>query len=295
MKTFVTRSFANSPAWPDPWIAGFVVLTAGTALLALTFAALYSLGALGLLSEGWTTAHWREMLLASSFWTSLGYSLALTVVTLVLATLAALAISLLLGARLRRGPQAFLVYAPLAVPGIVAALLSYQILGDAGLLSRLAFAAGWIQRPAEFPALVFDRLGVGIVFTHFAMITPFFVILFDRLFENERLAELRQSAYTLGATRMQALSRVVLPVLLARALPVCAVYGVVLMGAFEVPLLIGARYPTMVSVEIYSQFARYDLTARPQAYAMATAYLLLMLAAWSVALRWRPRAVRAPA
>lgn len=295
MRTFVTRFFKSSRLWPvDPWIVGFVVLTAGTALLALTFAALYSIGALGLLSRGWTTAHWRYVALESSFWSALGYSFALTIVTLVLATFTALAVALILNARVRRGPFAVLVYAPLAVPGIVAALLSYQIFGDAGLLSRLAFAAGWIESPAEFPALVFDRLGIGIMLTHFAMITPFFVILFDRLFENERIAELRQSAYTLGATRMQALSRVVLPLLLVRALPVCAVYGVVLMGAFEVPLLIGARYPTMMSVEIYSQFASYDLTARPQAYAMATFYLLLMLAAWSIALRWRPRPARAP-
>lgn len=296
MKIFVTRSSVNNRAWTaDPWIASFVVLTAGAVLLALTFASLYSFGALGLLSEGWTTEHWRYVLLESGFWSALGFSLALTIVTLVLATSAALAIVLILESRVRRGPLALLIYAPLAVPGIVAALLSYQILGDAGLLSRLAFAAGWIARPAEFPALVFDRPGIGIMLTHFAMITPFFVILFDRLFENERLTELRQLAYTMGATRLQALCRVVLPLLLVRALPVCAVYGVALMGAFEVPLLIGARYPTMISVEIYSQFASYDLTAKPQTYTMATLYLLLMLVGWLVALRWRPRPARAPA
>ncbi len=270
------------------------MLTAGAVILALAFAGLYSVGVLGLLSESWTTAHWRYVLFESGVWSALGFSLALTLVTLGLATVAALATVLIVDMRVRRGPFAVLVYAPLAVPGIVAALLSYQILGDAGLLSRMAHAVGWIRSPAEFPALVFDRLGVGIILTHFAMITPFFVILFDRLFENERVAELRQLAYTLGATRMQALSRVVLPLLLVRALPVCAVYGVVLMGAFEVPLLIGARYPTMISVEIYSRFASYDLTARPQAYAMATLYLLLVLAAWSVALRWRPRPAQTP-
>ncbi|MGQ0697225.1 MAG: hypothetical protein ACT4PZ_03170 [Panacagrimonas sp.] len=285
------KSSASKPsAGPDLWVLAFVLLTAGPALAGLLFSALYSLGGMGLLTEGWTLMHWRNVLGGGEFWSALAFGFALTVITLMLSVSAALLLVLSLGSRLRRGALGFLIYLPLAVPGTVAALLAYQVLGDAGLLSRVAHALGWVAAPSDFPSLVFDRWGVGIVLTHCAMITPFFVLLFDRLYENEKLADFLQLASTFGASRVQGLRRIVLPLLARRAVPTLAVYGVVLMGAFEVPLLIGAPYPAMISVTIQRRFGLYDLASKPEAHAMATLYLLLAMAGGAALTRFRRRA-----
>lgn len=269
----------------DPWIALFLLLTGGTVAVAFGFAALRGFG-LPDAFAGPTLDHWRAVLVDRGFWTALGFSLALTLATLALCLVSALSLALALGQQLRRPPLAFAIYLPLAVPGVVAALVSYQLLGSAGLFARLAHAAGWIDAPDEFPALVFDRHGLGILITHWAMVTPFFVILLHRLLDHERIPALREQAHALGASRWQSLRRVALPLLARGALPLCAVYGAVLLAAFEVPLAIGARYPNMISLEIHDRINGVDLALRPRGFAMAALYLLLLTATWWVAGRW---------
>lgn len=168
---------------------------------------------IGTPSGGLTLAHWQAVLTDHGFWTALGFSLGLTFATLTLCMVSALTVVLLLAEQLRRPPLGILIYLPLAVPGVVAALVSYQVLGDGGVLARIAHALGWISQPSEFPSLVFDRYGVGIVLTHWAMVTPFFVILLDRLMDQERIPEFRRLAQALGASEWAAFRRVILPLL----------------------------------------------------------------------------------
>ena len=282
----MNRSSASNAGRGDPWLALFALSTGGIALLAVVLAGVHSLGGLDWPpAAGLSFEHWRAVLHGRVFWSAFGYSVVLTAATLGLALATALAIVLALGERVRHGLLGRVLYLPLAVPGTVAALLAYQLLGDSGLVSRAMFAFGWTQAPADFPALIFDPAGIGIVLTHGAMITPFFVLLFDRLREHERLALYLQQAETLGASRVQALLRIALPLLARGAAPVVAVYGVALLGAFEVPVLLGAAHPSMLSVAIQRRIGGLDLALRPQGYAMATLYLLLLIAAWAL-LSW---------
>ena len=219
-------------------------------------------------------------------WLSCAYSLALTIVTLTLAVACALLLLAALGDRVRHGWLARVLFLPLAVPPVVAALLGFTLLSDSGLLSRISHALGWTATPAAFPALIFDAGGRGIVLTHLALVTPLFVLVFDRLQEQLRVPLLMQQAKALGASRYQAWRRVALPLLLRQARPVIAVYGIALLGAYELPLLLGAAHPSMVSVTIQRALGGYDLAQRPYGYAMASVYLALLIAGWAL-LTWR--------
>jgi putative spermidine/putrescine transport system permease protein len=64
-------------------------------------------------------------------------------------------------------------------------------------------------------------------------------------------------------------------VLLRASAPVLSVYLVVLMGAYEVPLLVGAQYPSMISVLIQRRFSQFDMGTRPEAYVLASLYACL--------------------
>jgi len=273
-------------AGPDPWIALFVFLTGGVVALAFGFAAVRSFGPGNAFTAAPTLDHWRAVLGDRSFWTTLSFSIALTAATLVLCLASALVLVLALGQQLRRPPLALAIYLPLALPGVVAALVSYQVFGSSGLIARLAHAAGWIIAPEEFPVVVFDRRGLGILMTHWFMVTPCFAILLQRLLEHEHIPALREQAHALGASPWQSLRRVALPLLARGSLPVCAVYGAALLTAFEVPLAIGARYPNMIAVEIHERIGGVNLALRPQGFAMATLYLLLLTATSWGAMRW---------
>jgi putative spermidine/putrescine transport system permease protein len=259
----------------DPWILLLVVVTAGPLAAGLGFMLLYSTGVIGLLAGGFTLRYWARVLADAHTWISLAYSAWMGAISLGASLGLAFTLQAALGPRLRAGALRGLLFLPMAIPPLVAALLSVELLGNAGLVARLAHAVGWIERPEEFPTLLYTTSGVGILFAHVTLVTPFLLLLLDRLARHESIAELEQVARTLGASRWQAWRRVRLPVLWRACTPVLSVYFLVLTGAYEVPLLVGAQYPSMISVLIQRRFSQFDLGTRPEAYALASLYACL--------------------
>lgn len=256
----------------DPWIALLLLMSGGPLLAGLVVMLAYSTGLIGLLSTGFTLHHWAAALGDGQTWVTLGYSASIAAASLGASLGLAFALQAVLGARLTRGALHGLLFVPLAVPPLVAALLSVEVLGNAGLLARFARAFGWLARPQQFPTLLFTRSGVAIVLTHMTLVTPFLLLLFDRLAHNERLAEVALVGRALGASRWQAWRRITLPLLMRAAAPVLSVYFLALMGAFEVPLIVGAQYPAMISVLIQRRLSQFDMSTRPEAYVLATLY-----------------------
>ena len=62
----------------------------------------------------------------------------------------------------------------MGIPAVVAALMTYQLLSPSGWLSRLTYAVGLTAGPDAFPALINDRLAVGIIITHIILAVPYF-------------------------------------------------------------------------------------------------------------------------
>ncbi|TAN16414.1 MAG: ABC transporter permease subunit [Rhodanobacter sp.] len=271
---------------PDPWLTLLLLLTVGPMVVAWIFMVAYASGGIGLLSTGWTLAHWRAALASGETWASIGYSFALAAVTMIVALGLAMIGQAVLGAHARRGALGSLLFVPLAVPPLVAALLSIELFGNTGWLARLSHAAGLIDRPDQFPALLFTRSGSGIVLTQVCLVAPFLWLLVDRLMRHARVADLGQVARTLGASSWQVWRRVTFPVVLRAGAPTFSVYFIVLAGAFEVPLMVGAQYPQVVSLLIQRKFDRFDLTSKPEAYAIAALYAVIAVTALLALFRW---------
>jgi len=255
----------------------FVLLAVLPLLLGLGYALLYSLGLVGVLGQGFTLDHWGEVLAGGALWRSLGHSLYLAVSSMGLATGLALWLAL-------RGKHAFiegwlgtLIYFPLTLPAMVMAFFVLQLLGQAGLLARVVAQLGWITEPSDFPSLVNDAAGMGIILCHVLMATPFLLILFLNLYRSERLPELTQLAGSLGARKGQIRRRIEVPVLLRAAYPTLVLYFLFTLGSYEIPLLLGREDPQMVSVLIERKLMRYNLADKPEAYVVAVIYAGLAL------------------
>ncbi len=265
----------------------FFVVVVAPVLWGLGYAFAYSVGWAGLLSQGFTLEHWRQVLAGNEVLPSLAYSLAIAAATLLLTLALSLTLALTFRQSVNRGLLSDALLFPLALPPTVAALFMFQVLSGAGLLSRAAYHLGLVHEPREFPELVFDAAGVGIVSTHLLLAVPFFTLLYARLYENERLGELTSLARTLGASPLACVRRVVLPILLWRSLPNLSLFFIGVLGSFEIPSLLGAQSPRMISVLTRQKFALYDLSEKPQAYIVAVIYSLLSLSLISLALRKR--------
>lgn len=254
----------------------FLVLTAGPILAGLGYAASYSLGWVGLLSEGFTFEHWQSVLSGKSFWLSLGFSSYIAVVSLLISTFLALLAVLRWRLALLENRWIYLLYLPLVFPATVVAFLVFQWASAGGLWARLAYQVGLIGDTAQFPSLVSDQWGIGIILSHVLMATPFLTILFVNIYRSERLDELATAATTLGATGFQIRQRILLPVLLFRARATLLLYGIFVLSSYEIPLLLGAQSPQMVSVLTIRKLQRFDLGDIPEAYTISVCYALLI-------------------
>ena len=87
------------------------------------------------------------------------------------------------------------------------------------------------------------------------------------------------TARTLGAGPWQRLRRVILP-LITPALAAAAVLSFAFaFSAFEVPFLLGQRYPSALPVLAYRSYVDVDLNARPEAMAMSMVIAAITAAA----------------
>ena len=262
-------------------LAAVVAACALPLTLALGYAALYSLGMVGLLSDGFTLGNWAE-LLTGEFGRSIAFSAYVALASIVGALGVALTLLLVARPTLTQPAAYRLLFLPLTLPPIVAAFVVFQLLSGGGVVSRLVWHAGLVDGPGAFPALVQDPYGLGIILTHTLLVFPFLLLVLLNLWQNESLGELSRVAASLGAGRRHVVLKVQLPLLLRGIFPLAALYFVFFLGAYDIPLVLGASSPRMMSVLVLEKLQRYNLADIPVAYAMATWYALLCLATIAV-------------
>lgn len=236
----------------------------------LAFAALQSFGLFAPAGESTLTLrHYRAALTHPEFLPSLALTLRVSLLSTALSAIAALALALALREAIRRTPALrVLLQVPVAVPHLAMAVAVVQLIAPSGLIARLLYALGLVHSPADVPALINDRLGLGIVLVYILKETPFLALLV--LAVLLRVSDDYDAlARTLGATRWQRLRHVTLPLVLPVLAAGSAVVFAFVFSAFEVPYLLGRPYPAMLGVVAQRRFVGVDLTERPEAIAVA--------------------------
>jgi putative spermidine/putrescine transport system permease protein len=257
------------------WLAIFFLFTAVPIGISFGYAALYSFGIAGILPGGFTISNWTHTLFSSEVIFSFLFSIYVATISMALTIASALFLTSIFRKDLKHGWQATIIYLPLAVPSIVAAFFTFQLFTKAGFLSRIFYQLGWINNIQQFPDLIHDAFGIGIISTHVMMAVPFFVIYLTNLSLAENIEELLRSARTLGASFFQAEFKIAIPILLRKAFPAIVLYFIFVLGSYEIPLLLGRQFPQMVSVLMIRKLQRFNLLDIPTAYAMAVLYLLI--------------------
>lgn len=224
----------------------------------------------------------------SSFLLSFHIAFTSTMVSAVIAIAAALMLRRTFAGR---GFVGFLFQLPLTVPHVVGAIGIMVLFSQSGSLARLAFHAGLIDRPGEFPALVFDSYAIGIILQYIWKEVPFIGII---VLANMQAVgpDHEAAARTLGATKWQSFRHVLFPMIFPGVLSACVIVFAFTFGAYEIPALLGASHPQALPVLAYKTFTDVDLASRPQAMAMAiviAAFSAVMIVIYSRAARARFR------
>lgn len=246
-------------------LGGYGLLVLGLPLAGLGYALLGSLGLAGPLAAGFTPRYWLTLGANAGLLYSALFSTWVALVAVGVSVGLALGLVLRAQPTLQRWPLPGLLYVPLLLPALVLAFCLFQLLSGAGWLARLSYGLGWIGSPTDFPELVQDGAGLGIILAQVLGTFPFLTLLLQAIYRESRLDELRQLSSTLGASAGQFRWRVAVPLLLRRAAPTLLLSFIATLGAYDVPLLLGRPHPQMLAVFVATR-QQFDLRELPMGY-----------------------------
>lgn len=267
-------------------------LVAAPVLVGIGYAAAASFGLVGAGASGFGVERLLRVLGERMTWTGLGFTLRVAAISTVLATVGAVAVAVSFRgmAPLDRAARA-LAALPLPIPHLVAGMLGVWVLGQSGLLARLAFAAGLIDAPAQMPALVYDEWGLGLALTMAWKEMAFLSVVATALLATQA-AVVEEAARTLGSGPWNTFRRVTWPLLWRGLLPAVIAVFVFVAGSYEAAALLAPSAPPALPLLVLERAADPDLARRGDAYVvslilLAIGVLAVLAHEWARA-RWEP-------
>ena len=250
------------------------LLLAAPAAVGALYSLLSAVGLAGARAAGFTLHPAAAVLGDAQTWRSLLWTLGVAAVATALSVAIACAVAVWLRAR----PWWLRVAAlPLAVPHAAAALAMLLVLGQSGWLSRLAVAIGLTTAPAEFPALVYDPAGVGLVIAFAWKECPYLLLTAVAVLSTQA-EDFEDVARTLGASPSQVFRRVTWPLLWRGLAPAVIATVAYLVGQYEMPALLAPGDPLAYPLLAYERSVDPTLSRRAEAHVLGLLALVLAVA-----------------
>lgn len=278
----------------SPWFALAPALILVSVLLgaSLVYGVAQSLGLMSVIGQNTLSLDAYRNILSGQgpaggeFWGSLVFSLWVSITSTIVSSALALLVAVWLSER-RAGSgnvDTLALNWNLAFPHLVWSVALLLFLSQSGLLARWAAALGIIHTPANFPVLVRDRFGIGIILSYIGKEIPFLALII--------LAVLRAQpvgydliAENLGASRWQRLRYVTLPLVMPSLISGALLVFAFIFSSYEVPALLGVDYPRMLPVLALHFFNDPDLRARADGMAISLIITVIVLVVAAVSLK----------
>ena len=184
----------------------------------------------------------------------------------------------------RNGLINAIVKLPIIVPHTIVALMIINVMSQNGLLARILFHLNIISDQSDFPLLINDAGGVGVILAYMWKEAPF-VIYFVITLMAAISSNLGEAAINLGASRLIAFIKVSLPLCIGNILSAFLIIFVYALGAYELPQILGATLPKALPILSYIEFQKPDLRLRP--YAMAYNGVLTVISVFAAIVYFR--------
>jgi len=212
-----------------------------------------------LFSEQYSSVFWQGLLL--TIWVSVGS----TFISAVLALATAL---LLRRSFVGKRIATFRYQLNLPVPHVVAAIGILFLFSQSGLLSRAGAQLELLNYPSDFPVLVKDKYGIGIILSFVWKEVPFIGVIVLAVLQSLGV-DYEDLARSLGANRWQRFRYVILPLVMPGLLSGSILAFAFTFGSYEVPAILGVRFPRTLPVTAVRFFRNPDLNARTEGMAIS--------------------------
>ena len=178
---------------------------------------------------------------------------------------------------------------PLTIPHLVGGYIIVLLFMQSGFISKILATFGVIDEIKDFPVLVNDPFGWGIILAYAWKEAPFVSLMIYPVLSRIH-GSWREVSRVFGAGNWHFIREIVLPVMLPAWTIATFIVFVFTFSAFEVPFLLGVTYPSMLPVYSYQLYTSGSLADRPEALAvniiLAVLTVLLGLAVYYFSRRW---------
>ena len=207
-------------------------------------------------------------LMKLSFLQSVGVTVGIAAAIAVISGIIALLAAIFLAERSSKWKWIQLIFQlPIGIPHLLAAYLLMQVFMQSGWYSRIAYYFGWIDTLEEFPVLVHDEWGIGVILAYMWKEVPFIVLLIYP-FMIKLISDWEEQAKALGSTFSQTMRLVIIPILLPIWVGGMWVIFAFALGAYEIPALLASTSFGSIPVDAFHEYSQFGLERQPIAIAM---------------------------
>ncbi|RKL69256.1 ABC transporter permease [Salipaludibacillus neizhouensis] len=214
----------------------------------------------------WTLDAYKQLLENQSFRDSILFSLKVTLTSTFISLFIGVVITRWMYYYLRNYWVKVLIWIPMLFPHFVWGYIVILLFSQSGWFSGLLYELGLLEDFTHFPVLTQDQHGIGIISTYIFKEVPFVILIILPVYIQMN-HQYKHVVQTLGGSKWEIFKTVEWPTIF----PVLSEAGIIIfafvLSAFEVPFLLGATYPKMVSILSYDWFFQGDWSQRPMAFA----------------------------
>ncbi|WP_288227458.1 ABC transporter permease [uncultured Enterococcus sp.] len=156
---------------------------------------------------------------------------------------------------------------PISLPHIIVALMIMQLISQSGIVSRIFFQVGWINGMDQFPLLIHDSGGFGILAVFLYKEIPFVAVTTLAILQQLQLGYIEVAKH-LGASTIKIFFSIILPMIQKTLFTLFIILFCFTFASFEVPYLLGNPRNQTIAITTYELFTQADLTTRPLAFAL---------------------------
>lgn len=229
-----------------------------------------------------TLKYYKEVLTRPDMLESVLYSIKIALVSAMFATIGGVFVCAILVMKGNtKGAAMRMIQLPIIIPHVVVALFMINLFSQNGILARIAYAFGIISDQQQFPTMIYNVDGLGVILGYVWKELPFMVYFVVALMANIN-GNLGEAAVNLGAGKWKAFWKVTLPLCKNTILSGFLIIFVFALGAYEMPVLLGSTLPRALPVFAHQQYMHPDLQNRP--YAMALNGIIIVISLMSAVL-----------
>lgn len=238
---------------------------------------------------------YTNLLASDNFWDSLELTVRVAAISSLLAGLLGglLAIALFLLNQYSEAGNSRLWHRlfqlPLTIPHLVAGYVIVLLFTQSGVISKLLASVGMIDEMTDFPVLVNDPFGWGIILAYTWKEVPFVLLMVYPVLARIQKSW-REVSRVYGAGNWNFIREIALPIMMPSWIIAVFIVFVFTFSAFEIPFLLGVTYPGMLPVYSFQLYTDGSLSDRPEALAvniiLALMTICLGLATYYFSKRW---------